>query len=379
MLFQEGRREHVRERAAFWLARLERRGLDDDRILELLRDCVEDPDRGMVLGGPPVTERWVMERFWDLVQEAKARPLPRYALDTRRAESRLRPPRGTSRFEQAWRKVHGPVDFELVELAEPSQSWMPEEAEEWLSLLESRPEGLDSLMVLSDLVEDAMTLPALGAPWHRTGILLPLLGRAHAVIRSACDRARDEAHELPPLGDDELAECALVLLVLYALQTELDGRDPLPVHELMLELDPGDEYGVSEHVVKRRMDAGDYRAALDVIERVDRDDDDDELDFHLHVDLDLVAALAHFAVGDRDAAREALAEIEPELSPLVIDALTGREIVEPSPSDAEPFASGAEVARDEADKIRKWWEAVDGALEWLRAAREEMVEMERAR
>ncbi|HYU31717.1 MAG TPA: SEC-C metal-binding domain-containing protein [Thermoanaerobaculia bacterium] len=151
---------------------------------------------------------------------------------------------------------------------EIEEVWMAGEADPWLIYLEEVPDALDSLFVLSDLVDRAAELAIRRYPRLHETLVRPLVIRGMAILDASLAAAPQVA--LP--GDLEENYPALEILEESAsLSGEpVPDREPL---ERLLQLDPEDTLNVRSDLGTSYLWAGEPQKTLDLAARFPGDEE----------------------------------------------------------------------------------------------------------
>ena len=143
MLLAAGETEGAAERARFWLARLRRRGLEEEmpEAIGLLERTVRDPEeqaRELLAEELPF-----LADLAGLVAAAARRPVRPYRLEVAGGDGVFAgPPRGVPEAEKAWRRAWTGGKPGLVSLVADLPPSVIDEPEPWLRVLRTRPRGV---------------------------------------------------------------------------------------------------------------------------------------------------------------------------------------------------------------------------------------------
>lgn len=260
ILLKSQRFDEARERARYWLPRLERNtAREADAPLEFVERVIADPETALDAPSPrgEYPELVAIER---LLQAASPVAVPAPATCSADGELVLATPAALRRVETRWSDVfpvRKPPAQELFEIND--DAWDASEA--WLDFLASAPEAWQSIEVLDDLVTSILGL--LG-PDTEDPLLDGLLDRGHALVCAQVAPAGVAAGRLE--WDLRENRAALRLLATRALRGLRPGPVALPDGgtafidqiELIQQLDPGDHFqlgGLLAGVLLMRGDA----------------------------------------------------------------------------------------------------------------------------
>ena len=409
LLMQDDQRERVRERARYWIKRLQKKGFaEGERPLDWLQALVDDPGSAYTAmhiesaGGSSA-------RLLDLVAGLDGQELPRYELtaaaETRvaggrctgaspesaqdltfAAESvgqlRLELPRGEREPPAAAPRIPAPLsmvvaaprdvaDFDVqwrtvFDLEKPlalgdkpitaHDPWCADAEERWCGFLAAYPRAFDSLEVLDDIATALRLHPCYGVGAWEDSVLMPVLARARAIVeRALADSAPVELRWSAPSNRAVLRCLARI--------TSLEVRRQRPeaaarVAQLLLELNPRDEHGVRCFLMNRHLAEGRDAQALELAKRYPNDP---------NVELAYGTALARYRAELYDEAEQALG-LALHDHPRIKRCLLAERYKRP-PIDRAGVTHGGE---DEAwlyrMEMRSVWQSTAGAMAWLSAA-----------
>ena len=356
-LLAEGELARASERARFWLAKLRRRGVDEEmpEAVEMLEDVARDPEeaaRKLREAGTPF-----LGELAHLVEKAAARPVRPYVLSPADADAVFdRPPPGVREAERAWRAAWPEAKPFLVSLDVALADGVTEEPERWLDVLRKRPGALDGLDVLDDLA--FLAAPAaqdLDPGWDRS-LLGPLLDRAAAIVRVSM-AAAPEAERIRWVYLENRPALRLLSRLAYRLADNEDEDEAAAVLEQMLVWNPDDNHGHREWLINHYLRRGDDARALAIADRFP----DDGL-----VETRFGRGLALWRLGRREEAKRTLADAAAD-RPLVVEALLAEEMAEPDLDPGFVTAGGEDEAWLYRENLRETWLATPDAIACLRA------------
>jgi len=393
--------DRARERARFWLRRLQRMGGAKSPVMEFLETAADDPLAAFGVGagddaragqglrgwldavtgrelpvyriGEPVAVEGGLEEHLrrmglpaELHEEARKRlEAVREAQGGEEEEQDEEPvaeappqclvsPPGLAELEAKWREVF-PLGkpFSVQDLPYGSDDAWARESE-WVGFLHEHPEAWDSLEVLDDLATAVMQHPAYGRGVVADTLLGPVLARACAITEAALAGRSDARLEWAVVENRACLRSMVRRVVLYRDQGAHD--DAVALAERVLALNPHDNHGLRAMVMDAYLRAGRDAAALALAERYPGDMD---------ADVAYGRPLALFRIKRYRDAERALAEAVRRL-PAVARYLTPRQVEKPPEARGEYMTVGGEAqAWDYRQSMRDVWALTPGALAWL--------------
>jgi tetratricopeptide (TPR) repeat protein len=374
--------ELARNRAVFWLHKLQRAGIGDKDILDFLQAAARDPQNALMTSQSSIIDpRLMMLRDW--IQTASLRPLPTYGLkpckrgsapdaslqlplfgDTDAAGARmpspdplymarLCAPAALQRLEPCWHellKCPKPTSTNLLPMP-LGDFW---ERDDWVEFLTAHPEAADSLDILDDLVTALYVHPESALPWINRSLLTPLLERARRILGRVLPEP--SSRTIPWSAEENRPALRLLFRLYLARVDEGRERDAVEILHTLLRLNPSDNHGVRAELMNHYLRQHENEKALDLAERFP----DDQL-----ADLAFGEVLALYRLGAQNQAHHVLTRARERL-PRITRYLTRKRV--PRPSDGGTAASSRD--EDEARLYREAmldvWEAEPGLLDWLR-------------
>jgi hypothetical protein len=352
LLMSQGDTGQMRERAAFWLARLRHRRDIDPGYLALLQDVAENPAAafaGLYQAMHPALGH-LAALFDKVLAQAPAR---HYRVESTDAGNYLLPADALAAVETTWHMRFTPIKPALIATQhEDAGVW--EEAERWLRFLEQQPLAWHSLDVLDDLVMAVDALPGSGSDQD---LLKALLRRGLELLEFNLAAAGAERQILPwPFMENRPA---LRLLAHQAwLLLEQDVQDPafIQAAERLLTLNPDDNHGVRLPLSRAWLEHGEPDKVLALAARYP-----DDL-----CELCLNRLLALYWLGRRG---EALTLLNGEAARhhVALDMLLAERPRQPRVSERSITVGGKDEAWLYRSEHRHLWER-QGALDWLAQA-----------
>ncbi len=350
VLLSQGREAEARARAKFWLLRLgSRRDPAFEHIIELLQDVASDGS--LALAQMALDHDPVLAELAALFKSAP--PIAcQYSLQAQADEAGPMTPKPALRKAlAAWDQVCERADLgPLASLAEHS---LLDSAARWLPVLRAQPQLWNSFEVLQQIA-GADAFHQIGL---REALQLPLLDRAEQLLRHVL-RANDVGQSRLEWGWRENRPALWLIGQLAAM--ELDGAATAAhvarLEWLVLTLNPDDNQGFRQHLVRRWLEAGRMADAIALCERQVED----------FAPMRYNHALALFAADRRDEALLALrAAFDEYPKPLAW-------LLKANPKAPKPSQWGIQVGGDDeayeyrCDMLPLWQHF--GALDWARAA-----------
>ena len=356
LLMSQGKVDKVRERARFWVARLERmRDPGLAQLIDFVRDVQDDPQAAL-----SSIEREHTPGLGELVQLVAAAPvvITHYTVeDDGDRDGMLHGTTAMRKLEQRWSEI-------FPQIKPPSTATqnfydeMWDEPEDWLDFLRDNPIAWQSFDVIDDLVLAVDALQSLGTA---ATLLETLLARGVTLLNVSLATA--------PLGttlswgwlDNRPALRLLAHKAFRALNNQPTGptSDDFIEHaEMLLRLNPNDNHGIRESLSLAYLVRG---WPEKVIELTNRFPDD-------FCGPTLNRVLAHLRLGHDEQARVELAEVA-DRHEVALKMLLAKNPKEPKSVDGFGIAlGGKQEAWLYRASARALWEQ-DGALEWLAKAR----------
>src|SRR5690554_3583687 len=343
--------EQARQRAQFWLARLERKGTTHPELLDLLEHCTVAPDealRGAALEDQaPLAEdaETFSEKVIELAEAILNAPPAEalYSLDDHGDVLVLHTPAELMGAEQQWHSV--------TEQWYDAHPW--DNIDQWLSMLKV-PLSWHSITIMADLLNLILdeNLEPLRHLFHE-----PLVHHCEALIEK--NLAPQQAGQELPWGFLENRALLTLIQLVARYYTELGDLALFSQYaEQLLALNPNDNQGV-------RWDLSAAYLLLDEPEKVlqlcQQFSDDESA---CHTPLNKILAL--YMLGRLDQAKQALNSAKQQHQ----GALNMLLAANPKPPERSPFGielGGKEEAWLYRAATHNVWQT-SGALKWLKAA-----------
>ncbi len=266
LLVSRGEIERARERARFWIARLERLrdpGLAD--MIGFLRAVQADPQAAMA--GMDREQTPALDSLGTLLAAAPV-PQPHYeVIDQGEAGRMLKLRAALAGVEAGWREVFPQTKPSLTD-TQHDFTGMWDEPQPWLDFLKANPLAWHSFDVLNDLAMAVDVLQTMGAG---ATILDPLLVRGTALLAANLDAG---AH-----GDGTLRwgwqenRPALRLLAhrafraLNVMDSGTSGERFIELAERLIAFNPNDNHGFREALARAYLARGSPEKALALTDR----------------------------------------------------------------------------------------------------------------
>jgi len=249
LLVSRGKTGQARERARFWIARLERSrdpALAD--LIGFLRKVHADPDAAM---GEVDAKRFPgLERLAALAAAAPA-PQARYAIADRGEAGRvLEPQDALKQAEARWREVF-PQTKPGLTATQHGFTGMWDEPARWLGFLERDALAWQSFDVLDDLALAVEALPTLGSP---AALLEPLLARGAALLEANLAAAPPGNGTLQWGWIENRPALRMLAHLAYRAAADMDrgasGERFAALAERLIALNPADNHFVREPLAR---------------------------------------------------------------------------------------------------------------------------------
>lgn len=409
LLLGEYRTEQARERAQFWIRRLQRQGTPhDDPMLNFLQAVAKDPLDAMS-GVGFAASGGAGERLPDWLEQVRDRPMPRYqateepppamaaGVDDLQAQFRARlrgmgisereiarlekqlkevesempeepeeaepapdtlflvPPTEIIALEQRWHEVF-PLDKPFSIHNEPfgeEDPWDLDTEGSWMEFLEKHPAAFDSLDILDDLATALALHPQAGAAWLDKTMLEPLLLRVQAIVDQALAGVVEP--KLAWLFTENRPVLRSLARLVFMHQEQGRQHAALALMERILALNPGDNHGFRSLVINDLLRKGEDVKALALAEQYPGD---------MHADVAYGHVLALYRLGRMEEAAAALCEAT-EILPKVVRHLTADRIRKPRIDPTGVKLGGDDQAWLYRAAMRDIWQATPDILPWL--------------
>lgn len=352
LLLSQGDEVTARERARFWIARLSRGGAETHReLVGFLRQVAEQGEQAMF----EVQRReWPeLETIRSMLTQAPA-PAVMHSLKDGDDEDagHVVPERRMRKALEQWQQAFPQVGPGLTAMGVSEHpAW--DDPEPWLECLRAQPLLWQSFDVLDDLVLALTSMPAFGI---QQSLGEPLLARAevlfdHLIEAEGAHGKRMEWgwHENRP---------ALRLLA-QRIVGDLEQPSDLTMAriERMLALNPNDNHGFRSQLMSACLQRQQYEQAHQLAKRFEED-----------TELAFSHALALWGLGRADDALRPLGQAHQRL-PLLLPTLLAKSPRKPQINRGFVRYGGEDQAWLFRERELPTWEALPGALDWLRQAR----------
>lgn len=354
LLFQRGDMEQTRERARFWLLRLERaHNPEFADLVDLMRAISIDPMAALAgLGQGMHADLARLEHLFATAPVAEAH----YRIRTDGGDDGvLVPDRRLADIESAWDSLFPGVKpgLTMVNHGNP-EVW--DDAPAWLEYLEHKPLAWQSFNILDDL---AMAVDALRVPGTDVTLLDPMLDRGCMLLAQNLAGAENPDVELPwGYLDNRPALRLLAHRIFRMLDAEQEAPDQtfIELAERLLALNPHDNHGIRTDLARAYLVHKEPDKALALSDRFPDD----------FCGLMLNRILALYRLGRTEEAQQVLLAVADE-HVVAIKMLLAANPKQPPVSDFGVSPGG----KDEAwlyrvDHLALWKQ--DDALGWLRSA-----------
>jgi len=351
LLMSRGMQDQARERARFWVTRLERmRNWDLGDLIDWLRRVAEDPAGAMAGIGRGMYPD--LDRLVRLYADAPGLEV-HYRIEDGGA---LVADTAVTDLESNWRRIFPYVKPGLtaVQHDEPSV-W--DAASRWLTFLEKNPLAWQSFDILDDLVMavDALQLPGVGST-----VLDPLLQRGVLLLEQVIHAAGEGDVELPWACWENRPALRLLAHLAFRVLDAGQGESPGPAFitlaERLVTLNPTDNHGIRTDLARAYLANDEPEKALTLSDRFPDD--------FCGMTLNRILALYRL-----DRRGQALQELNDAAGyhAVAIKMLLAADPKPPRMSDTGITVGGKDEAWLYRIAHRPLWEQ-DGGLAWLQAA-----------
>lgn len=352
LLVSRGETERARERARFWIARLERsRDPELADLIAFLRQVAADPAAAMAQASRDMNPD--LDRLARLLGAAPAID-PHYGIEPSGTEGALKADGDLATVEARWCRIFPQTKPSLTAI-QHGFTGMWDDAPPWLGFLEQNPLAWQSFDVLDDLAMAVEALPSLGTD---TTVLEPLLERGIALLKANLNATDAVNARLPWTSLENRPALRMLAHLAFRARYATDGAVAnarfVELAELLIALNPNDNHGLREHLAGAYLTRGTPENALALTERYPDD----------FCGMTLNRILALHRLGRRGDALQALHTAARDHA-VAIKMLLAHDPKKPRASGYGITVGGKDEAWEYRTAHRALWER-DGALEWLR-------------
>jgi tetratricopeptide (TPR) repeat protein len=244
LLVSRGDIQQARDRARFWVMRMERERDPDLRpAIEFMRQVVNDP--GAALASASRAQYPEVDRLMRLFNEAPV-PQAHYDILSEDDDAMLSPRVAVHALEKAWRNVY-PQEKPALVMTQLGCDAMWDDAGPWLEFLASSPLAWHSFDVMDDLVMAVEAIAELGLD---LALLEPMLARGRALLDINLQASGYEG-ELPWVAGPNRAALRILAHNVFR-DCQAANRNPaarkrfLDNAKYLLQLNPADNHGGCE-------------------------------------------------------------------------------------------------------------------------------------
>ena len=352
LLMSQGEVSQAQERARFWIAKLTRAGAEENReLIGFMRQVAEQGERAMF---DMHSSAWPeLDRLRNLLAQAPAAAVM-HRLKGGDADNAgyIAPDAKLLKALKHWRQCFPQIAPGLTAMGVADHpAW--EDAELWLACLQTHPLLWQSLDVLDDLVLALTAVPAFGI---QQTLAEPLLARAEILFDRLIE-AEGAQGKLLEWGWHENRPALRLLAHLIVPDLDRPGDRTVARIERMLALNPNDNHGfrsllMTAYLQRRQFELADRLAR--------RFEDDTELGFS--------QVLALWALGRTGDALQRLQRAHTQL-PRLVPMLLAKSPRKPRIESGFVRYGGADQAWLFRERELPAWQALPGALDWLRQAK----------
>lgn len=370
--------ELARQRAKFWLRKMQRHQDEYPDIIDILTQAQSDPVRALQQAGGHNPR---LEQLQDWLSMLETRKIPTYVishhmapeiekqidlfddaddetppeLDPMTNAGTIEAPEAILLLEQTWHSI-APIDkpFSTQEADfDHKGAWSDEDNNEWLDFLLKAPQSADSLDILDDVATLMLIHPDNDYPWGPINQLQPLLERARLIVEQA-----DNDHDLK-LPWLIMENRSALRLLKHSITMALDKRQQEKATRLMqqyIKLNPSDNHGYRSLLINHYLQQGQDQQALELCRHYPDD---------MMAETRYGKTLALYRLGHLDKAKNSLLQAH-EALPLVADYLIKSRVKKPRIDEYGYTYGGADQAWLYRDDMRETWRASAGAIKWLK-------------
>ncbi len=352
--------EQAKQRATFWLHAFRKRKEDFPELVQTLTEAQQNPSAAlgaMMMGSRAAGSS--SDPLFRITQNFKRHmpnPIPAYTVEYIDADpsdpimSRaaiLHAPSAIEKVEYQWHKVN-PLEFERFD---QDDIWSADAS--WIKFLEQNPESMDSVEILSDVMELICNSPYASSPIDTLEVSQLIGERAISTYKQAGLKPNTTMPWLI-MENRPLLQALNHLINIYTVKNL--HQEAIICAEDYIGLNPFDNHGfrsfLMNYYVEQRMDEKGLALAQQF--------DDDGLPDTLYGSV-----LMHYRAGNLKMAKKSLRSAVKKL-PKVATYLITKKVKKPSMSEFGIEFGGDDQAWLYRDSMRHVWAATPGCIEWLK-------------
>lgn len=382
LLVTDNQIELAKQRAGFWLRKLQRFEHEYPEIVETLRRAKSDPAAALQRQLRPDGGDDQIARLIEWVERNISRPIPHYQVvpldhpeedldsefdldleedgpdhphdDPMQNAVCLEPSSELLTLEADWAgctPVGKPFSTQYASM-DDEDIWDNPIDDSWVEFLEENPRAIDSLDILDDILSVVYAHPANETPFGPLRDMKPLLERAHDIIVKANVPAGKNLPWIMPENRPALR----LLSHLIHMSDRTDKTRSEKLMEEYLALNPSDNHGFRVTLINCYLKSGRNEEALALAEKYPED---------LLAEILYGKVLAHYRLGQLKEAKTALEKAHEDLS-LVAGYLIKAKVAKPKMQSFGFSINSREQAWIYREAMRDQWLATPNCLEWLK-------------
>lgn len=356
--------EHARNRARFWLGRLQQYQYDYPELISTLHQATKDPlaalqkQYGQILAGSD--DR--LDRLHFCIEQAEARAIPKYSAETSDEDDELfgkitcgvlEPPKLIQKLERLWQGINPASEpFSVSDYTSaPDSTWDDPDDEEWIEFLEQNPEAMDSFIILDSILSLLANSPTQGElpfvdPWA-----MQVANRGVQIIKNNVTGFR----LLWPYMENRPA-LRLLTNRIFQLMDEGELEQYIALAEYYIKINPIDNHGLRCELINHYLKQNNNQQALALSQQYPNDG---------MAEISYGRVLACYSSGQTEQAEHYLEDAYLRL-PLVAEYLLKSKVRQPEINPYGITHGGEEEAWVYRNEMRETWKAHPGSLNWLK-------------
>lgn len=356
--------EQARNRARFWLGRLQAYESDYPELISTLREATRDPVTAMHKQYGKAFDEYVsrLERLHSCIEQTDGREIPVYHAETAQTEDEyfgkntigmLTPPEAVQSLEDNWMAIDPTNEPFLTQdySSMRDSTWNDSDDLEWIEFLEKHPIAMDSLNILDSILNLLVNVPVMSDLPHENPWETRVAERGVRIIKK---NVKDFL--LPWLNMDNRPALRLLASRIYQLKEQGTFEQYISLTEYYLQINPYDNHGLRGELINHYLISGNNEKAMSLAQKYKND---------VLPDIYYGRALACYRTGKIEEAQQQL-EKACRRFPLIAEYLLKNRVRQP---ELNPYAvqhGGADQAWLYREEMRYTWNATPGAMKWLK-------------
>ncbi|MDQ7048404.1 MAG: SEC-C metal-binding domain-containing protein [Enterobacterales bacterium] len=352
--------DHAKQRASFWLAKVQRSVHGFEKIEDFLQLAKKDPQAAIIgfFNQDEEDQRSVLllsllKKQADLTEDAFRLENMGEEADSKQTLLRLEESASLDELVEEWIEVSPLSRHMMAGMPQADNLWDDPDEVEWLEFLMQNPAALNSVQVLNGILEILAQHPSRMFP------VSPVLQQVQAIAEKVVKRLQQKLESQP--ADSALTwmfreNRPIISILTHLIHLQPNETDKQPWLELYLRLNPNDNHGLRCLLINQRIRQQDYHQALELS---DSYPDDGMLDMLMGT------ALCHYILADESKAKALLLEML-DNRPHVIPALIRDKVSKPKLDSFGVSYGGKDEAWLYRAEMRDVWKTTPGALDWLK-------------